>query len=359
MSGLTTVFADYRVEFATNIANLWSGPLFSKALDFLLRFSLRFQLAPERELKYYTRVRELAKKKMEQGERDKSRSMTFKTWKDRAEQLQQDLGELAARDRTGTDRFQALMSLLRDHVAKEPKKDRQVDNGSIFGHADTVEETRLMLEATEEALDEVDEDEEDEEQQAETGTSARPKEPSRAHLKTVQAVTKILLESPNLDVPSLNSAWVRRTAHRPEEFTDADCAAVVNIVKSLAPYTPKRVSNASGSTAPPTANAATMIRIVLISNHFLQYSGYGQFARRFAPAPSVASLHPIPLGAAALYETLCWKAPNNFDIYDKSHKPIASVITATKNQTDVFDNFFDIEAIHGLCRKYKLRFAFR
>lgn len=172
-------------------------------------------------------------------------------------------------------------------------------------------------------------------------------------------MTKILLESPNLDVPSLNSAWVRRTAHRPEEFTDADCAAVVNIVKSLAPYTPKRVSNASGSTAPPTANAATMIRIVLISNHFLQYSGYGQFARRFAPAPSVASLHPIPLGAAALYETLCWKAPNNFDIYDKSHKPIASVITATKNQTDVFDNFFDIEAIHGLCRKYKLRFAFR
>ncbi|KAG0064077.1 hypothetical protein BGZ90_002382 [Linnemannia elongata] len=359
MSGLATVFTDYRVEFATNIANLWSGPLFSKALDFLLRFSLRFQLAPERELKYYTRVRDLAKKKMEQRERDNSRSMTFKAWKDRAEQLQQDLGELAAQDRTGTDRFQTLMSLLKDHVAKEPKKDRQVDNGSIFGHADTVEETRLMLEATEEALDEVDEDEEDEEQQAETSTSARPKEPSRAHLKTVQAVTKILLESPNLDVPSLNSAWVRRTAHRPEEFTDADCAAVVNIVKSLAPYTPKRVSNASGSTAPPTANAATMIRIVLISNHFLQYSGYGQFARRFAPAPSVASLHPIPLGAAALYETLCWKAPNNFDIYDKSHKPIASVITATKNQTDVFDNFFDIEAIHGLCRKYKLRFAFR
>ncbi|KAG0039849.1 hypothetical protein BGZ89_007840, partial [Linnemannia elongata] len=171
MSGLATVFADYRVEFATNIANLWSGPLFSKALDFLLRFSLRFQLAPERELKYYTRVRDLAKKKMEQGERDKSRSMTFKTWKDRAEQLQQDLGELAARDRTGTDRFQALMSLLRDHVAKEPKKDRQVDNGSIFGHADTVEETRLMLEATEEALDEVDEESEDEEQQAETSTS--------------------------------------------------------------------------------------------------------------------------------------------------------------------------------------------
>ena len=62
MSGLTTVFADYHVEFATNITTLWSGPLFSKALDFLLKVSLRFQLAPEHELKYYTRVRDLAKK---------------------------------------------------------------------------------------------------------------------------------------------------------------------------------------------------------------------------------------------------------------------------------------------------------
>jgi hypothetical protein len=97
--------------------------------------------------------------------------MTFKAWKDRAEQLQQDLGELAARDRTGTDRFQVLMSLLRDHVAKEPQKDRQEDNGLIFGHADTVEETRLMLEATDEALDEIDGESEDEEQRAETSTS--------------------------------------------------------------------------------------------------------------------------------------------------------------------------------------------
>jgi len=175
----------------------------------------------------------------------------------------------------------------------------------------------------------------------------------------VQAVTKILLESPNLDVAHLNAAWVRRTAHKPEDFTDEECQTVVKLVKALDPYTPKRVSSPSGKTSPPTANAASMIRIVLLSNHLLQYTGYSQYTRRFAPAPSVASLHPIPLGAASIYDTLCWKAPNNFDIYDSNHKPITSVKTATKNRNDTFTNFFDLDAIYWICRKYKLRFAFR
>ncbi|KAF8949158.1 hypothetical protein BGZ47_009832 [Haplosporangium gracile] len=111
--------------------------------------------------------------------------------------------------------------------------------------------------------------------------------------------------------------------------------------------------------SPPTANAASMIRIVLFSSHLLPYTGCSQYTRRFAPAPSVASLRPIPLGAASIYDTLCWKAPNNFDFYDSNHKPITSVTTATKNRNDTFTNFFDLDAIYRICRKYKLRFAFR
>lgn len=265
-----------------------------------------------------------------------------------------------------------------------------------------VEETRLILEITEEALGEVDKEAEEDEQKVQTGIpgnqmepttaqhfgqmnvllmlpllliltnfglfdyiqqlslySPRPKEPSRAHLKAVQAVTKILLESPNLDVSRLNTAWVRRTAYKPEDFTDAERQTVVKLVKALGPYTPKRVPSSSGKTSPPTANAASMIRIVLLSNHILQYTGYSQYTRRYAPAPSIASLHPIPLGAASIYDTLCWKTPNNFDIYDSDYKPITSVKTATKNRNDTFTNFFDLDAIYGICRKYKLRFAFR
>ncbi|OAQ28663.1 hypothetical protein K457DRAFT_562871 [Linnemannia elongata AG-77] len=143
-------------------------------------------------------------------------------------------------------------------------------------------------------------------------------------------------------------------------MTDDQCHTVVKLVKALHPYTPKRVPNSSGSgTSPPTANAAAMIRIVLLSNHILRYTGYTEFTRRFAPAPSVASLHPVPLGAAGIYDTLCWKTANNFDIYDLNRQPISSVATATKQKDAVFSNFFDLNAINEMCQKYKLRFKQR
>ncbi|KAF9552034.1 hypothetical protein EC957_000107 [Mortierella hygrophila] len=177
--------------------------------------------------------------------------LNYKQRKDRTENLEQELGLLLARGGSRTDRMNGLLSLLADQAAQEPDP-------------------------------------------------SRPKEPSRNHLETLQSITKILLESPDLDVQRLNPAWVRRTAHKPEELTDVECLAVVRIVKALSLYTPKRVKNSSGGTSPPTSNPASMIKVVLLSNHMLRYTGYSQFTRRFAPAPSVASLHPVSLGAAAL-----------------------------------------------------------
>ncbi|KAK3836849.1 MAG: hypothetical protein J3R72DRAFT_449917 [Linnemannia gamsii] len=64
MAGLSTTFCDYRVELATNFNVLWEGNLYYKALDFLLWFSLRFNLAPGREMRYFERVRRLADRKV-------------------------------------------------------------------------------------------------------------------------------------------------------------------------------------------------------------------------------------------------------------------------------------------------------
>ncbi|KAG9071356.1 hypothetical protein KI688_005567 [Linnemannia hyalina] len=345
MAGLSTVFCDYRIELSTNIKNIWDGPLYAKALDFLLRFTLRFQLAPNRELKYYTKVKDLASRKMQQKQSDRTRSISYKAWKDKTESLQDELGQLVAKGGIGQG------------GAREAR----------LGGVDPVMEARMMLEVMEDALDEVDEEAETEENQvqenqAQKDVSDTPqaKEPSRSHLKSIQAITKILLESPNLDVSQLNASWVRRTAYKPEDITDDQCYKVVRLVKALHPYTPKRVPKSSGGgTSPPTANAAAMIRIVLLSNHVLRYTGYTEFTRRFAPAPSVASLHPVPLGAAGIYDTLCWKAANNFDIYDLDRQPISSIVTATKHKDAVFSNFFDLDAINAMCQKYKLRFRQR
>jgi hypothetical protein len=177
-------------------------------------------------------------------------------------------------------------------------------------------------------------------------------------LKAIQAVTKMLLESPKLEQP-VDVNWVRKSTNRPDDFTQSECEAIVRIVEALTDYVPKRRMKKEGGTSPPEYNAATMIRVVLISNTLLRYTGYADFARKYAPAPSISSLHPIPLGAAALYEILCSKNPYHFDTRIDDTRLISSVEHANKNQSTVFGNFFDMDKIHGICSSYGLHFADR
>ncbi|KAG0247813.1 hypothetical protein BGZ95_008425, partial [Linnemannia exigua] len=102
-----------------------------------------------------------------------------------------------------------------------------------------------------------------------------------------------------------------------------------------------------------------MIRAVLLSNHFLRYTGYTDFTRRFSPAPSISTLHPIPLSAAGIYEVLCPSTDHHFDAkIDETHS-ITSVEHANKNQMAVFSNFFDLKKIEKVCATYGLEFAKR
>ncbi|KAF8927382.1 hypothetical protein BGZ47_002171 [Haplosporangium gracile] len=177
--------------------------------------------------------------------------------------MKQGLGELLARGGARMDRVVALLSLLAGQAAQEPEVVREAHGESAFVRPDLVEETHLILEHSEKALDEMDKKAVEEKQKAQTGIpdSLQPKEPSRAHQKAVQAIPKILMELPNLGVACLNTAWVRQTAHKPEDFTDVKCQTLVEVAKALDPYTPKRVPSSSGKTSSPTANAASMIRI--------------------------------------------------------------------------------------------------
>jgi hypothetical protein len=175
-------------------------------------------------------------------------------------------------------------------------------------------------------------------------------------LKGIQAVTKMLLESPKLEQP-VDANWVRKSTNRPDDFTQSECVAIVRIVEALRDYVPKRRMKKEGGTSPPEYNAATMIRVVLISNTLLRYTGYADFARKYAPAPSVSNLHPIPLGAAALYEILCSNHPYHFDARIDDTRLISSVEHANKNKSTVFGNFFDMDKIQKICSSYGLHFA--
>src|SRR5689334_2033882 len=95
--------------------------------------------------------------------------------------------------------------------------------------------------------------------------SMTAKEPSRAHLKSIQAVTRMLLESPSLQ-GALTVDYVRACFHQPGLVSDMECDAVIETVQALRDYVPKRRLKTTGGTAPPTQHVATMIGVVLIAN---------------------------------------------------------------------------------------------
>jgi hypothetical protein len=177
-----------------------------------------------------------------------------------------------------------------------------------------------------------------------------PKEPIRTRLKAIQAVAKMLVESPKLDQP-LDVNWVRKTSNRPDDFSQAECEAIVRIAGVLR-YTPKCRILEEGGTSSPKYNAATMIHVVLISNTLLRYTGYTECTRKYAPAPSISNLHPIPLGAAGLYEILCSRSSQHFDCWIDDTYLISSVEHANKNPAVMFQSFFDMDKIHKTCSTY-------
>ena len=54
--GMSTTINEHARLLSTAVSNLWTGAIYKKSLDYLLRILLRLQLAPERENKYWNRT---------------------------------------------------------------------------------------------------------------------------------------------------------------------------------------------------------------------------------------------------------------------------------------------------------------
>jgi len=184
------------------------------------------------------------------------------------------------------------------------------------------------------------------------------KEPSRAHLKSIQAVTRMLLESPALQ-GALTVDYVRACFHRPDLVSDMECDVVIDTVLALRDYIPKRQVKTTGGTAPPAQHVATMIGVVLIANQVVRIGGYPDFAMRIAPSPSVGSLHALPLGPAGVYEALCSSTKGHFDPHVTKDTIVTSVPKARSHANALFECFFDMDRIRAMCQKHSVVFANR
>ncbi|KAG0042938.1 hypothetical protein BGZ89_006699, partial [Linnemannia elongata] len=234
---------------ATNIESLRMGAVYSKAMDYLLPFSLRFRLAGKKEQKYHTACHAAADKK-KNLDKDKPNRYTHKSWKDDVGKSQSILGnELRQSQDASMDQERARTSLQEpDFPGPTGQFTGLTQNGGCPAPYEDLEDED----------DIADQEMEQEKQRTSSDLSMTVKEPSRAHLKSIQAVTRMLLESPTLQ-GALTVDYIRACFHQPGLVSDMECDAVIETVQALRDYVPRRRLKTTGGTAPPAQHIATMI----------------------------------------------------------------------------------------------------
>ncbi|KAF9556311.1 hypothetical protein EC968_008318 [Mortierella alpina] len=214
---------------------------------------------------------------------------------------------------------------------------------------------RILLADLEADMDEV--DEAFEEAIRDAGNNSNPKEPSRARLRSLEAVLKMLIESPSITL-TIDANYVGKQAHKGQTFTPQERRVVAYLANIIRPYVPKRRTDDNGL-KPPIAHVTTRAPFMVLGNALLRATGYHPFTKRICPLVSPSSTQALLLSAPAVYETLCSPAPGHFDIKAADHAMLTSVnnTTSAANKRAVFDSFFDLDKVNSLCASHGLEFA--
>src|SRR5690349_6536094 len=95
-------------------------------------------------------------------------------------------------------------------------------------------------------------------------------ETPRKRLRALQAVLKILVESPCLQ-KDVDVNWVRKTAHSNSNFTTNECKVVAKLANLLRPFTPKRsYDDDEEKFKDPPAHVVLRAPLVTIANAVLR-----------------------------------------------------------------------------------------
>ncbi|KAF9983812.1 hypothetical protein BGZ75_004727 [Mortierella antarctica] len=351
--------------FATNEENLWHGSIYDKELDYFLCIYLRLHLAPRRESAFKNRVVEAARRKRDKNEATRAQrrldGWTSRIlWRSIVLELCNDL-ELPPRNsrkelENPLGRRQHVESILKKLVVlhdSEPAPSDEISSriapleilieGQRLADETDAKNVDAQLEIKEDELGEVqsaaeleeltfddleeidlddldwdrDWDWDDDEQDEVARTDVDEKEPSRATLRSLQAVAKILLESNSVS-HRISPNYVKGMAYVGKKFTDRQCAVVAHVANTLRPYIPKSwvKGEQDDSDTPSSKTKPHTPHITLRAP-----AGYPQFNRRVSPQVSPAALHGLLLSASGLYEVLCPKEANDFDILDSDVAP--------------------------------------
>ncbi|KAG9326808.1 hypothetical protein KVV02_005470 [Mortierella alpina] len=309
-AGLSSTITEHLKILATAVGNLWDGSAYERCMDYTFRILLRLRLAPEREKKNKARILQAAQRKWEIAK--------------------------------------TTQSYESEPVADEDQAPlRRTGSSTLLLPSQRITDTGHIQAAN---------DEDDPESTA--------KEPTRTRLKALQALLKMLVESPHID-EEIDIGWVRRSGFAKDQLTDKECSVVAELANLFRPYVPKKRPALEGTeTDKPLAHVALRAPFILIGNVILRASGYPEFTRglRIAPQISAGSMNALHLGAVGFYEVFCSENENQFDIQDIDDNPITSVkaMTSPPNNKDiVLGSFLDMDEVARICRKHGLQFAQR
>ncbi|KAF9987217.1 hypothetical protein BGZ65_004674 [Modicella reniformis] len=339
---MSTTINEHIRLLSTAVGNLWSGSVYKKSLDYLLRILLRLNLAPNRESKYWNRTHSSSIQEKE----TEHRKMNHRKWKYTVKRKCDRLADAFHRGENNGRAVSELLESIRRIAALEPPSvQTSIPNIECrlaeMTRAEELDESDLtnLHDDDEEEDDEVeieeDKQEDDNAMVTDDDDKVRIKEPSRAKLQSLQAMLQMLIESPRIthDIRSQLSP------------------AMTSPIMSA--YLAKRRPRSDGKGFQDSlAHVVLRAPIVLITNNVLRAAGYTAFTRRISPQ----------LGAVGIYETFCSRNERQFDVQDASGQPLTNYLTlqsSPSNKRTLFESFFDMKKVESICYDHGLLFRNR
>ncbi|KAG0001545.1 hypothetical protein BGZ65_003391 [Modicella reniformis] len=382
MDELSVLTLKATMAYATAVSNLW-GSIYKKLLEYTIRILLRLHLAPQREGARMERsnrtIQEAGKTSPEEA------PMTRKRWLSRMKDLCDELSDSLRGKHNGGNgrraayRMEAITRTLYHLQTNEPAprnfrilpldehivpvtddEDTAASDTRDSAEAHVSNETFDLGDCGDD-LDDYDdyEDDDDVALDAESNVTAE-KDSTSKRLRALQAVTKMLIESPSIH-QEVTPSYVGAHAFKETSFTPKEYEVVVMIVNSLGLFVPKRQPKSDESgTQESIPHVALRSPLAFIANTILRATGYQNFTRRVAPGIATGSEHGMAMGATGIYKVFCSKAAGHFDINDFTGAPLTNVTKAVsppENKNAVFGSFFDMDLIDRICRAHGSRFT--
>ncbi|GJJ77392.1 hypothetical protein EMPS_09751 [Entomortierella parvispora] len=185
------------------------------------------------------------------------------------------------------------------------------------------------------------------------GDDSYKTEPKSKYLRGLEAVTCYLVDT-NDPPNEITTADLRRHLFKGKSYKDNEVQMAVFVANALRPFAPRKNS---GGHIPHHILATGPF--VYLSNQLLFAMGYGDFARRISPVSSVGKMHPIPLNATGMYETLCSREEYHFDVRALNNKVIPDRKAANHSPAIMFGAFFKMDVVHKTCLEHGMIFANR